>query len=123
MALDYGGKHLSSDPNDIFYNYAGVRQMTVILGTDADAGAGSDGKLVRGTILSKDSTTGKYYIYNAEVGRTFDGILGIDVDVSTADQKAFMYESGEFLKDKLSAGSDYTIVVGKFDNILVKEGD
>ena len=123
MALDYGGKHLSSDPNDIFYNYAGVRQMTVILGTDADAGAGSDGKLVRGTILSKDSTTGKYYIYNAEVSRTFDGILGIDVDVSTADQKAFMYESGEFLKDKLSAGSDYTIVVGKFDNILVKEGD
>lgn len=123
MALDYGGKHLSSDPNDIFYSYAGVRQMTVTLGTDADAGAGSDGKLVRGTILSKDSTTGKYYIYNAEVGRAFDGILGIDVDVSAADQKAFMYESGEFLKDKLSAGSDYTIVVGKFDNILVKEGD
>lgn len=123
MALNYGGKHLTTDPNDLFYSYAGVRQMAVTLGTDADAGANSDGKLVRGTILSKDTTSGKYYIFNAEEGRTFDGILGIDADVSAADQKAFMYESGEFLKDKLSAGSSYTIAVGKFDNILVKEGD
>lgn len=49
------------------------------------------------------------------------GILGCDVDATSADGKGFIYVHGEFLKDGLYAG--HTIVPGVYNNgaIVIKE--
>lgn len=73
--------------------------------------------LSRGTCLGKVTATGKYKKWDSSASdgtQTLAGILGDDVDASSADEKGWMYISGEFNKDALYA--TYAISTGFYDD-------
>jgi hypothetical protein len=87
--------------------------------------AEGQGVLPRGTMLAKNSTDGKYYIWDEskEDGtENLVGILGCEVDTTDADAKGFLYVNGEFNKVALFAGTT-EVALGNFNlgNILIKE--
>jgi hypothetical protein len=83
-----------------------------------------EGALTEGTMLALEVATSKYVKYDANVTdgtELFAGILGCDVDATSADVDAFMYVHGAFNKSKLSAVR--TIVAGSYlyGSIVIKE--
>jgi len=67
---------------------------------------------------------GKYKLWDeasTDGSEALVGILGCDVDATSADGKGFIYVHGEFLKEGLTAG--HTIVAGVYNNgaIVIKE--
>lgn len=100
---------------DIFASYKNVRSIpcTVLIG---------EGVCVRGTVMGKVTASGKLAIWDtgAQDGReTIYGILGEEVDATSADVDAYVFVDGEFLKDKLTA--DVSVVCGVFSNIVIVE--
>lgn len=83
-----------------------------------------EGALTAGTLLAIEQSTGKYVKYDSTVvdgSEDFKGILGCDVDATSADAEAFMYIHGEFNQSQLTAVN--TVVAGTYlyGSIVIKE--
>ena len=119
MALDMGITELVSSEDFTKNNiYAGVKET---YGIDITV-VGGAGKLVRGQELGKITASGKFtkYIPNAHDGsETLVAILGVDVDASSTDQKAFAYIHGEFNASALTG--DYTAYTGAYNMLNIKK--
>ena len=66
-----------------------------------------EGKLERGSVLMRD-TNGKYVLADTSAG-TAEVILAADVDATSADTVAEVYNSGEFSESALKVASGYTL--------------
>jgi hypothetical protein len=83
-----------------------------------------EGELTVGTCLGKVESSGKYAKWDTttEDGRqNLKGILGCDVDATSADVNAFMYVHGAFNKAKLSADQAITAGSYTYGSIVIKE--
>lgn len=108
--------------NDIFAGLHPTMEITDIV-------IASGQTLTRGACLGIITTEaspdkGKYKLWDEEATdgtEILKGILGCDVDASTADGKGFMFVHGEFLKEGLTAG--HTIKTGVYNDgaIVIKE--
>ena len=116
---NYGAFVSTYDPNDVLLDVKNYTTFGITVATAAST------TLARGCMLTLDSTTGKYKAFTGATGEVCNGVLGEDINISSADVKTFMYVSGEFAKSKITAGTGYTVVAGIFNygNILIKESN
>ena len=90
-------------------------------------GAGQ-GVVLKGTCLGIKTADGKYYKYKSDASdgtEVFVGILGVEVDTTSADALAFMYVGGDFLKENLFAYEEADVPAAGayvYNNIIIKEG-
>lgn len=116
MANELGltSETLAATP-DIFaseYPPQQISDITILAGAD----------LVRGTLLGKITSSGKYTKWdNRTSGAATDGsqnlvgVLAHDCLAASAEQKATMYISGDFNKAALNAVT--TVIVGCYNNL------
>lgn len=70
------------------------------------------GALVRGSVLGKITTGGKYTLSASAASngsQTPVAILGEDVDATSGDVNAFVYIAGDFNSNELTLGAGHTI--------------
>ena len=109
MTLDYGRSDLTkTEDNLIAGAMPRVEQgVTIVSGQN----------LIRGTILGRVTTTGKYTEWNpnaSDGSQTARAILAEDVDASTGDEKGVAYFSGHFYYD----GIDWDAAMHQDDDRL-----
>ena len=124
MSLNLGISNLTEiNPyNDIFAGLHPTMEVNKIL-------IASGQNLKRGACLGlitaeANPDKGKYKLWDEDATdgtEKLAGILGCDVDATTADEKGFMFVHGEFLKSGLTAV--HAIEAGTYNNgaIVIKE--
>jgi hypothetical protein len=117
MAQDFGLTALDSDitSRDIFASKAEALRKTEIT-----IASGQD--LKRGTLLGKKTANDEYCKYNSGASdgtENLAGVLGMDIDASESDEKAFAYITGEFNKSALDAYATSMVVAGEYFNSAV----
>ena len=88
-----------SVPTSIFASTRERVQVPITLGA-------GQGVVKRGTCLGIKTEDGNYYKYNsaaADGTENFVGILGVEIDTTDGDAKAYMFIAGDFIKDNLFA--------------------
>lgn len=123
MSTDFGITTLSENSSsDIF---AGIHPTMEVNGIVILSGQNLKRGACLGLITAEaNPDKDKYKLWNegsTDGSETLVGILGCDVDATSADGKGFIYVHGEFIKDRLTAV--HTIKTGVYNegSIVIKE--